>query len=184
MCTSLTDNLLQCGTVVKLHGTQGEIIVRADDGFTIDFLDRHFVHIEIDRAPVPFEVEMFRPKSEMESIIKMKLVPSQDYARRLLGSKVFVDRSEAQLNSYADDADDDMAVGLLVGYEASDVDEGILGKIIRIDNMNGVNPLFVIEREDGRELLIPITEELINSIDQEQQTIEFCLPEGLTTLDE
>ncbi|MBR6249985.1 MAG: 16S rRNA processing protein RimM [Bacteroidales bacterium] len=184
MSTSPTDNLLQCGTVVKLHGTQGEIIVRADDGFTIDFLDRHFIQIEIDSAPVPFEVDMFRAKSDMESIVKLNLVPSQEYARRLLGQRVYIDRSEAQTNP-ADDADsDDMAVGLLVGYEASDVDEGLLGKIVSIDNMNGVNPLFVIERPNGRELLIPITEDLINSIDQEQRKIEFCLPEGLTSLDE
>ena len=179
-----TDDFLQCGSVVKLHGTQGEIVVRSDDGFEVDFLDKRFIHIEIDSAPVPFEVEQFRPKSERESIVKLTLVPSQDYARRLLGKRIFVARTEAASEAEDDEEEDEISVGLLIGYQATDVDEGALGIISSINNMNGVNPLFVVERADGRELLIPIAEDLIAQIDQDAKIVTFCLPEGLTTLDE
>jgi 16S rRNA processing protein RimM len=42
-----------------------------------------------------------------------------------------------------------------------------------------VNTLFVIERPDGEELLIPAQEAFIEDIDHDERIIIFNLPEGL-----
>ena len=47
--------------------------------------------------------------------------------------------------------------------------------------IDGENPLFRV-RIGSREVLIPAVEEFIADIDQERQSIEFDLPEGLLEL--
>lgn len=60
---------------------------------------------------------------------------------------------------------------------------GDLGKVTDVD-MSTVNTLFVVERPDGEELLVPAQEEFIKGIDQERKLIVVDLPEGLLNLDE
>ena len=47
-----------------------------------------------------------------------------------------------------------------------------------------VNTLFVVEQEDGEELLVPAQEEFIVEINQEKKLITVELPEGLLNLED
>ncbi|KAA4022394.1 16S rRNA processing protein RimM, partial [Bacteroides ovatus] len=47
-----------------------------------------------------------------------------------------------------------------------------------------VNTLFVVERAEEEELLVPAQEEFIVGIDQKQKLITVELPEGLLNLEE
>lgn len=47
-----------------------------------------------------------------------------------------------------------------------------------------MNTLFVVEQEDGEELLVPAQEEFIVEINQEKKLITVELPEGLLNLED
>ena len=60
---------------------------------------------------------------------------------------------------------------------------GELGEVVEVDTAT-VNTLFVVEQEDGEELLIPAQEEFIVEINQEKKLITVELPEGLLNLED
>ena len=66
------------------------------------------------------------------------------------------------------------------GFLAVDETLGELGEITDIDDST-INTLFVIDN-DGEEILVPVQEEFIMGIDQENREIIFNLPEGLVSL--
>ena len=49
-------------------------------------------------------------------------------------------------------------------------------------DMSTANVLFVVERENGEELLIPATDDLVVSVDEKAKKIEMNIPEGLLDL--
>ena len=60
-----------------------------------------------------------------------------------------------------------------------DVRHGELGEVVEVDTAT-VNTLFVVEQEDGEELLIPAQEEFIVEINQEKKLITVeAFPKGL-----
>ena len=74
-----------------------------------------------------------------------------------------------------------MSIGSFVGFEAEDKKVGTLGKIIDIEEQNGVNPLFVVMRGD-EEILIPMVDSFISAVDVNNRIVTFELPEGLLDL--
>jgi len=78
---------------------------------------------------------------------------------------------------------EDVPTGMLIGYTAIDQTHGELGKIEDIDEQVGANPLFIIDK-NGEELLIPITDDFIVNVDDQNRTVTFNLPEGLVDMNE
>ena len=62
----------------------------------------------------------------------------------------------------------------LKGYTIEDDTQGTLGKVLSVDEST-INTL--LEMEDGR--LLPIHEDLIRRIDDQQHILYVSLPEGL-----
>ena len=54
----------------------------------------------------------------------------------------------------------------------------MLGTISDVDDTT-INVLFVIEKEDGDELLLPAHEEFILDIDHKKKRVKVDIPEGL-----
>ncbi len=173
-------NCINIGTATKTHGVGGELVVRPADGFDTDVFDADFLLLDLDGGLVPFPVESVRPKGPMQAIVKLEFCDSNEEAARLVGASVFIDSSRAE-DALTDD--DQIAVGMLVGFAAHEVDHGAIGTIVGLENIDDNNPLFVIGRPDGSEALIPIVDDFIASIDAENRVIEFALPEGLLDLE-
>lgn len=169
------NDCIKVGIIAKPHGINGEVIARADSSFTVDDLSYEYLLVELDGGLVPYFVEEIRHKNDEESIVKFEFSDTQDDARRLSGAAVYIKRN------WADAEADDLSVGMLVGFSATDAHHGALGTITDIDQQGGANPLFVIDN-NGQELLIPVTDDFIQSIDTEGKNITFCLPEGLIDL--
>ena len=54
----------------------------------------------------------------------------------------------------------------------------MLGKVVDVDDAT-INVLFVIEKEDGSEILLPAHEEFILNIDHKKKCVKVDIPEGL-----
>lgn len=174
------DDCAKIGIIAKPHGVNGEVVVRAEAGFSADDLCYEFLLVELDGGLVPFYVEEVRTKNSEEVLIKFEFVNNQDDTRRLAGKDVYICREwleteEGEL--------EDVPTGMLIGYTAIDQTHGELGKIEDIDEQVGANPLFIIDK-NGEELLIPITDDFIVNVDDQNRTVTFNLPEGLVDMNE
>jgi 16S rRNA processing protein RimM len=166
---------VKIGLIAKPHGIGGEVVARALTGFTSEDLCYEFLFVELDGGLVPFYVEEVRVKNGEEVLVKFEYVDSQEEARRISGSDVYVSRE------WLEEQGEELSVGGFVGYKACESEAGELGTIIDIDDQNGVNPLFVIER-NGTEILVPMVDSFISAVDVNNRIVTFELPEGLLDL--
>lgn len=171
------EEVYKIGIFNKPHGIHGELSFT----FTDDIFDRvdcdYFICL-LDGIFVPFFIEEYRFRSDSTALVKLEGVDTAERARMFTNVDVYfpikhVD--EAELGELSWD--------FFVGFRMEDVTHGNLGEVTDVDTST-VNTLFVVERPDGEELLVPAQEEFIKGIDQERKLIVVDLPEGLLNLDE
>lgn len=164
----------KAGKISKPYGLRGElnIILEPQAGNNIEPDNPLF--IDIDGQRVPFFVEAVELLSREQAIIKFEFIDSLEAARKLTACSVYFDSIDQPESTEEED------LASLIGYTASDSRSGALGRIA--DYLpHPMNPVFVIQSEE-KELLVPAVFDFIQHINKEEQSIQFILPEGLTTL--
>ncbi len=160
------------GKFTRTHGVQGEMALAfTDDVF--DRVDCPYLVCSMDGILVPFFIEEYRFKSRDVALIKFERIDSSEAAAIFTNKEVYFPKS------YAEQAEDgEYSWQYFVGFEAEDLTYGYLGELVDVDEST-VNTLFVVERSDGEELLIPAQEAFIEDINHDERIIKFNLPEGL-----
>lgn len=167
------EECIKVGFFKKTHGVFGELVLEFESQyeFSVESANRFFV--ELDGLLVPFFVleDGFRFKTENSAIIIFDGVDSENYARRMVGSSVFLFENEIV------DVSDELFESELVDYLLVDEKLGEIGIIRQIDNYSGNVVLTVDYRHE--ELLVPFNEDLMISVDRKNKTLKLKLPEGL-----
>ena len=165
----------KAGRISKPYGLRGEVntILESQAGNNIE--PNNPLFIDIDGQRVPFFVEEVELVSSEQAIIKFEFVDTMEAARVVSGCDIYFDMRHQPDPS---DSGDEMAN--LIGYTASDKASGLLGKIS--DYLpHPMNPVFVIQFE-AKELIVPAVRDFIDHINPKEKSIQFILPEGLTSL--
>ena len=160
------------GKFTRTHGVQGEMALSfTDDVF--DRVDCPYLICSMDGILVPFFIEEYRFKSDTVALIKFERIDTSEAASIFTNKEVYFPKS------YADQAEDgEYSWQYFIGFDTEDATYGRLGELVDVDEST-VNTLFVVERLDGDELLIPAQEAFIEDIDHNERIIKFNLPEGL-----
>ena len=161
---------LECGKVVSTHGVRGEIKVKpwCDSpeflcGFDTLYLDADGIN--------PLRVVSARAHKGM-ALILPDGINTIDRAAALRGKILYIDRN---------DAPDDGRPFLqdLIGLTVRDVDTNeIYGKLADIIE-TGANDVYVVRGDCGRELLVPVIEQVIIETDIDGGEITIRPLEGL-----
>jgi 16S rRNA processing protein RimM len=70
----------------------------------------------------------------------------------------------------------------IIGFNLMDANnQQLVGSITGVDD-NTMNILFEVERPDGKRILVPANEELIQEVNTDNRFISVQLPEGLLDL--
>jgi 16S rRNA processing protein RimM len=169
-------NCRQIGIITKVHGVGGEVVVRMLPGFYSEDVDTDFLFLELDGGLVPFGVTGLRDRGDNSLLVELNGITREIDAKQLVDSEVWValeDLVEGEAVSPA---------GAVIGYKVVDEQHGYLGEVIDIDDPER-NPLFVIENK-GKEILVPVADEFIVSIDDEAREITLRTPDGLIDLND
>ena len=130
-----------------------------------------------DGLPVPFCVTGFRFKSDNVAIYHFELIESDEVAsRELVGKDVYINKEHINEKDNSEDP-----LSAMIGYEVSDKTTGHIGTVTDIDDKTA-NILFIVTGSNGNELMIPIAEEYIISIDDNAKSITLDLPDGLLNI--
>ena len=165
----------KAGKISKPNGLKGDVNMILDplSGQSINV--GHPLFIKIDGQRVPFYIEDCEVISKDQAIVKFEFINSIEEAREICGSDVFLDQ---QTITTSNEPVSDFQH--LVGHTAHDLQLGLLGPIIEFVP-GDMNPVFIVDY-NGRELIIPAADEIIQHIYSEEQSVHFNLPEGLTEL--
>lgn len=166
--------LTPAGEFNKSHGIKGEISASFDPRVDVGALK--CVVAEVNGLFVPFFIDAIRSRGAHAVLLTIDGITDENEAKLLSRKPLYLLNGDAALA--ADDEDDGFYAEDLVGFSALDEDGAVIGKIAGVDSTTA-NVLFVIDRPDGSEALVPVADEFIDGIDPESATITLRLPDGL-----
>ena len=171
------EEVYKIGLFNKPHGIHGELqFTFTDDIF--DRVDCDYLICLLDGIFVPFFIEEYRFRSDSTALVKLEGIDTAERARMFTNVEVYFPVKHAE-----EAEDGELSWNFFVGFRMEDVRHGELGEVVEVDTTT-VNTLFVVEQEDGEELLIPAQEEFIVEINQEKKLITVELPEGLLNFED
>ena len=165
------DDCFELGYLTRTKGLRGELqaFLDVDDPSYYQNLDS--ILISIDHELVPFAVEHITIQGAI-GVLKLEGIDHIDQASELKSHKLHLPlTSLPQLKPHQFYFHD------LVNYTIVDQKIGELGTISRIYNLPN-NDLFAIEYQ-GKEVLIPIHNDLIQRVDKDKETVTVSIPDGL-----
>lgn len=168
------EQVYRIGRIGKPHGVKGEVSLQfSDDVF--DRVDADYLVLETDGILVPFFMEEYRFRNDSAALVKFEGIDTQERARELTHCDVYFPYS------LSDGNEQQFSWNEIVGFSLIDADtQQLVGEITAIDDST-INILFHVER-DGEEILIPASDELIQSVSMDQREIEVTLPDGILDL--
>jgi 16S rRNA processing protein RimM len=161
------------GFFKKTHGVFGELVLEYEPQFEYSIENANRLFVEIDGLLVPFFVmeDGFRFKTENSAILTFDGVDSEKYAKRMVGSSVFLFKNEII------EMPDEPFESQFENYLLIDEKLGEIGIIEQVDNYSG--NIVITVKYRGQELLVPFNEDFLIEIDKNNKTLKLNLPEGL-----
>lgn len=161
------------GFIRKTHGVQGEVVLEYEPEFEDSVAEAGRFFLEVDGLLVPFFIadEGLRFKSARTVLVQFEWIDSENQARRLVGTPVYLFDDEIIGESA------EASESMFTGYRLQDEDAHEVGKITAVDDYSG-NVVFTLDA-DGKEVLVPFNEELLIEMDTDRKFIRLRLPEGL-----
>lgn len=171
------EEVFKIGKIGKPHGVKGEVSLMFEDD-VFDRVDADYLVLLIDGILVPFFFEEYRFKSDETALVKFCDIDTKEQAQELTGCDVYFSRK------LSEDGSEDMSLNEAENFKLLDAnnDNSLIGTVKSVD-YSTVNTLFNVETPDGKEIMIPASEDFIVDIDTEKHFIVVDLPEGLLDLD-
>lgn len=159
---------IEFGKIVNTHGIKGEIKIYSYTNSPNNILTLKKVYIE----NVEHEIEKVRYASNM-FIMKLKGIDKIEDTSSIMNKEIFREISTQELEN-----EEEFFVRDLIGLDILDNNNKYIGKLKDIIN-TGANDIYIVEKEDGKELLIPAIKQVVNKIDIKEKHIIVTLMEGL-----
>ena len=158
--------MLRIAKVLKSNGVDGDVLVSAPDVALEDLQGP--VLIDFDGLPAPFFIESCTRRGSGKYIIHLTDVCNLEDAEELVGRFLMSDEVEEE-----DDAAQDFT-----GWKVLNRGDYV-GTVTDCEPIPGNLCLYLKPAEDADEIIIPLHEDLIISIDEDSLTLNLNLPDGL-----
>ena len=155
--------------VLKSNGTDGGLLLSFLDVSPEDIDLQEPVFIEFDGLPVPFYFDSFVPKGASRALVHLTGVHSLKDADELAGAAVWADYFE-------EEEEED-----LTGWTVMSPDGALVGTVVDYEDIPG-NTCLWVQRPDGNQVLLPLHEDLVLSLDDDKQILTLTIPEGILNL--
>ncbi len=164
------------GTILKPHGLAGEMVVEVEEGLEDLLESASYLMVEVEGGLVPFFVreDGIRFRSSTSLCVAFDDLDSAVKVRNFCGCKIYLHKDDEQAPG------EETEFSSLLGATVFDLERGELGPVIRVDNFSG-NVVLTVPYL-GHEILIPMSEELITTYDEEGRELHLDCPEGLIEL--
>ncbi len=165
------DDCFELGYIVKPHGTRGEVQVFLDVDDPAEYLEMESVFVAYGQDLVPFFIEHIK-KAGKNIVIKFDEINTVEKAEELRSLQLFL-----PLDFLPELSEDQFYYHEIIQFDVRDEKLGVLGKVKEV-YLKGNQDLIVMEYK-GSEILIPVTDEVVTSVDKQARCIFVDLPDGL-----
>ena len=159
------------GKITKTHGLKGELTVKLDVANPGDFKDLRYLLIEEKGNLIPYFID-YQKISGDKMFVQLQDVKKMDIAVTFIGKAVFLP------NEMLPELDEDeFYYDEIKGFKLIDKVKGEIGEISDVLEYPTQSVIQVMR--DGKEILIPIHDDIIEKVDKKSKTLTVKAPEGL-----
>ncbi len=163
------------GKVVSKHSYKGEVLVKLDTDEPEIYENMESVFVALGGSLVPFFIEKCRLHKSSLLRIQFEDIIDEEGADSILGKELYL-----PLEMLPKLSGNKFYYHEIIGFRLEDESHGYIGTITGVNDTVS-QALFEAEME-GKQLLIPISDDIIIRVDREQKTILVRTPEGLVDL--
>lgn len=168
----MMEDLLQAGVITTTHGIRGEVKVFPTTDDVHRFEDLDSVLLDTGREYMELEIENVKYFKQY-AILKFKGIDNINDIEKYKGRSLYVTRDQA-IPLEADEYYITDLIGLDIYLENGER-FGVLKDVME----TGANDVYIVETEEGKEVLIPAIHECVLDIDVEENRMEIHLMDGL-----
>lgn len=163
------------GTIKKIHGTDGKIILHPDYHNNYSFEKTKSVFIKNNSEYIPFFIT-YSKISQNKIFLKFEEVNTPKEAHTLLNKEIWAIPSDKETEKKIEFQ---KSIHKIINFHV--VDNNIhIGTVTNIYPLKN-NPLIGVTKEH-KEILIPYTKEIIQTIDITNKIINSHIPDGLLNI--
>ena len=165
------ENYFEIGRIIKPHGLKGALNIQFDVDDPAEYSEMESVLVENDSDLIPFFISTLQINGN-KGIIKLEEINAIDEANELKKCRLFLPiETLPKLN------DDQFYYHDVIGYTITDKIAGKLGAIKNI--FTGGNQDLIEMSYKGKDILIPIADDIVGKADHQQKQLFVDLPDGL-----
>ena len=166
------EDLLQAGVITTTHGIRGEVKVFPTTDDVHRFEDLDSVLLDTGREYMELEIENVKYFKQY-AILKFKGIDNINDIVKYKGRSLYVTRDQAIPLE-----EDEYYIADLMGLDIY-LENGEKFGILKDVMETGANDVYIVETEEGKEVLIPAIHECVLDIDIEENRMEIHLMDGL-----
>lgn len=166
------EDLLQVGAITSTHGIRGEVKVFPTTDDVNRFKKLKEVVLDTGKEQITLQIQGVKFFKQFV-ILKFKGIDNINDIEKYKGKSLFVTRENAvKLEK------DEYFIADILGSTVEDEDGKFLGTLKDVI-VTGANDVYVVENEEGKELLFPAIKECVLNVDVEQAKITVHIMPGL-----
>jgi 16S rRNA processing protein RimM len=173
----MNEKLVKIGATMNPHGLKGELKVFIEEQYEEDFLETDTVFLTLAGKKIPYFIEAVRGGNAM--IVKFEDVDTIEAATKIAKKDMEI-RATDLIPDEERELDIIETYKYLEGFMLHDESIWQIAEIDEVIDMPHQEIAVVVYQ--NKEILIPLNEKLIVSIDEDKKVILMDLPEGLLTL--
>jgi 16S rRNA processing protein RimM len=161
------------GKITKTSGFKGSLMFFFDVDDTSPYKELDAVFIDAGGSDlIPFAIEKIAFRHNNTALVKLADIESEDEAIALVGSELYLPLAflpplEGKKFYYHE----------IMDFKVVDKKKGDIGNVKDVLDQTG-QPIFIIQKGE-KEILIPMTDEIIRKVDRKKNVIEIEAPDGL-----
>ena len=159
------------GRVAKTHGLKGEVTVKLDADDPSAYAKMQHFFLEINKVLTPYFVEHIKLNGD-KLFVKVKDIDTIEIAQNLVGKSVYL-----PLELLPKLSGKQFYFHEIVGFTVVDTIKGELGPVSQVLEYPTQAILQVMKGE--KEILIPILDQVIQTVDRDKKILTVTAPEGL-----
>lgn len=165
------DTCFYVGKIVKTHGLKGEVTLRIDNEQFDEIEELNYFLLDINDKLIPYFVENITFHSN-KSFVLFQDLKALEAANQLVGISAYL-----PLDLLPEKDGNDFYSHEVVDFLVIDEEKGELGKVQEIIEYPTQSLIQIVI--NGKEVLIPIHDDIIQDVNREEKKIYIKAPNGL-----
>ncbi len=171
----LKSDCFYLGKIVSKYSFKGELLIKLDTDEPEAYENLESVFISLGNNLVPFFIKKSQLHKSTLLRVRFEEIADESDADRIMGSEIYL-----PLTMLPKLTGNKFYFHEVIGFSLND---NVHGDIGIIESVNDTTSQALFEAvKDGKQLLIPINDEIITKVDREEKIIYVSTPDGLVDL--